>query len=115
MSSSQGCLVFQHIGNSSGSTSTRRRLGMVGDNVNIPLFQGNGPEHPRQYWFLCEALWKMKQVQYEDIKKGQLTMTFWGRALDWYMKFVKVLMQNSWKTLEKIRIGLNNEIKKQKS
>ena len=42
---------------------------MVGDNVNIPLFYGNGTEDPKQDWFLCEAVWTFKQVQDEDNKK----------------------------------------------
>ena len=60
---------------------------MAGDNVKIPLFQGNGTEDPKQYWFLCEVVRIVKQVQDDDIKKGKLAVTFRGRALEWYMKF----------------------------
>ena len=93
-SSSQGFLACQHNGNSSGLTNTRRKPRRVGDNVKFPLFQGNGAKDPGQYWFLIEALWIVKQVQYDDIKKGQLEMTFQGRALEWYMKFIQVPMGN---------------------
>ena len=49
---------------------------MMSDNVKLPLFHGNETEDPEKYWFLCEAVWTVKQVQDEDIKKGQLTTTF---------------------------------------
>ena len=87
---------------------------MVGDDVKIPLFQGNGTKDPEQYWFLCEAIWIVKQVQDDDIKKGQLAMTFRGWALDWYMKFVQVPMRHPYKTLAQIRTGLIEEFKNPK-
>ena len=49
---------------------------MEGDEIKLPLFQGNGIKNPEQYWFLCEVVWTVKQVQDEDIKKGQLATTF---------------------------------------
>ena len=55
---------------------------MVGDVVKLPLFHGNGTEDPEQYWFLCEAVWTIKQDHHDDIKKVQLETTFRGRALD---------------------------------
>ena len=54
---------------------------MEGEDVKSPLFQGNVTEDPKQYWFLCEALLIVKQVQYDDIKKGQLATTFQGWVL----------------------------------
>ena len=92
--SSQDFLVCHQHNNSSGSTNTGRRTRMVEDDVKLPLFHGNGIEDPEQYWFLYEAVWTVKQVQEEDIKKGQLGTTFRGCALDWYMKFIKVLIGN---------------------
>ena len=49
---------------------------MVGNNVKLPLFQGNKTEYLEQYWFICEAVWTVKQVQDEDIKKGHLGKPF---------------------------------------
>ena len=49
---------------------------MVGKEVKLPFFHGNGTEDPEQYWFLYEAVWTVKQVQDENIKKGQLAMNF---------------------------------------
>ena len=49
---------------------------MLGDDLKLPLFQGNGTEDLEQYWFLYEAIWTIKQVQDEDIKKGQVETKF---------------------------------------
>ena len=43
---------------------------MAGDDIKLPLFQGNGVEDPEQYWLLREAVWTLKKVQDDDIKKG---------------------------------------------
>ena len=75
---------------------------MVGDDVKLPLFHGNGTEDIEKYWFLCEVVWTIKKVQDEDIKKGQLETTFRGQALDWYMKFVQVPTGHQQNTLAKI-------------
>ena len=82
MSSSQGCPVCQHNGKNSESTSTGRRPRMVGGDVKLPLYQGNGTKDPEQYLFLCKEVWTLKQVQDDDIKKGQLVMTFQVGELD---------------------------------
>ena len=91
--------MCQHSGSSSGSMSTRRRPGMTRDDVKLPLFHGNGTKDPEQYWFLCKAIWIVKKVQDEEINKGQLATTFQGQALDWYMKFVQLLIGHQQKTL----------------
>ena len=49
---------------------------MAGDDMKLPLLQGNGTEDLEQYWFLSVAVWAVKQVQDKDIKKGQLETTF---------------------------------------
>ena len=36
---------------------------MEGDDAKLPLFHGNATEDPQQYWFLCEAVWTIKQAQ----------------------------------------------------
>ena len=30
---------------------------MVGDDIKLPIFNGNGMEDPKQHWFLCEVVW----------------------------------------------------------
>ena len=79
---------------------------MKGDDMKLPLFQGYGTKDPEKYWFLCEAVWMVKQVQDNNIKKGKLTLTFQGQELDWYMKFVQVLIGKPQKMLAQIRAGL---------
>ena len=87
---------------------------MAGDDVKLPLFHGNGIEDPEQYWFLCEAIWIVKKLLDEDIKKVQLEITFRGHALDWYMKFMQFPTQNLMNTLSEIRTRLIKEFRKPK-
>ena len=49
---------------------------MAGDDMKLPLFQGYGIEDPKQYWFSCEAVWMVKQVQDEYIKKENQRQPF---------------------------------------
>ena len=42
---------------------------MVGDDVKLPLFHGNGTKDPKQYWFLCKEFWTINQAQDDDVKK----------------------------------------------
>ena len=44
-----------------------RRNTMV-DDMKLPVFRGTGLEDPEQHWFLCEAMWHVKQVVDDDIK-----------------------------------------------
>jgi len=37
-------------------TTMPPRKNMVGGEMKLPLFQGNGSEDPQQHWFLCEAV-----------------------------------------------------------
>ena len=87
---------------------------MVGDEVKLTLFHGNGTEDPEQYWFLCEVVWTVRQAANNDVKKGQLATTLRGRALDWYMKFVQVPKGTSSKKLVEVKKGLIEEFKKLK-
>ena len=48
---------------------------MACNDAKLPLFHGNGTEDLEQYWFLCEALWTVKQTIDDEVKKGQLVMT----------------------------------------
>ena len=88
---------------------------MVGDDAKLPLFHGNETEGPEQYWFLCEAVWTVKQTTNDDFKRGLLAMNLRGHALDWFMKFVQVPMQAPIKTLDEVRKGLIEEFRKPKS
>ena len=88
---------------------------MTDDEVKLHLFHGNGTEDPEQYWFLCEAVWTVRQTVDDDVKKGQLATTLQGHALDWFVKFVQVPMGTPMKILAKFRKEMIEEFKKPKS
>ena len=88
---------------------------MAGDDMKLPLYHGNGTDDPEQYWFLCEAVWIVRQATNDDVKKGQLANTLQGRALDWFMKFIQVPQGNLVNTLDEICTGLIKEFRKPKS
>ena len=48
---------------------------MVGADIKLPIFNGNGLEDPEQYWFLCEDVRIVRQIQDENIKKAQMIST----------------------------------------
>ena len=87
---------------------------MVSDDMKIPLFHGNGTDDPKQYWLLCEEVWTIRKIADDDVKKGQLATTLWGRALDWCMKFMHVPMGTPTKTLDEVRKGIIEELWKPK-
>jgi len=60
---------------------------MVGGEMKLPLFHGNGSEDPQQHWFLCEAIWRVKKVTDANMKVAQIVTTFRDCTLNWYMKF----------------------------
>ena len=85
----------------------------MGDDIELPIFQGTGAEDPDQHFFLCEAVWNIKQVDNDDIKRAQLSTTFKERALTWFMKFSASTQQP--KTIQEIKNELKKEFKKPKS
>ena len=88
---------------------------MAGDEMKLPIFNGNGTDDPDQYWFLCEAIWTARQTIDDDVKKIQLATTLRGRALEWFMRFTWVPQGGIAKTLDEIIKGLFEEFKKSKS
>ena len=88
---------------------------MAGYNMKLPLFHGNETNDPEQYWFLCEAVWTVRQTIDDDVKKGMLATTLRGYRLDWFMKFIQVPQGTLVKTLDEIQTGLINEFIKSKS
>ena len=83
---------------------------MVGNDVDLPLFHGNGTEDIKQYWFLCEVVWIVRQTADDDVKKVQLDTTLRGRTLDWYMKFIQVPVGTPAKILDEFRRGIIEEL-----
>ena len=44
----------------------------MADDIKLQVFRGIGLQDLDQHWFLCEAMWNIKQVTYNDIKMAQL-------------------------------------------
>ena len=59
----------------------------MGDDMKLQVFKGTRLEDPEQHWFLCSAIWSVKQVVDDAIKMAQLTSTLRDRALNWFMKY----------------------------
>jgi len=55
---------------------------MAGGEMKLPLFHGNGLEDPQQHWFLCEVVWRVRQVVDADMKAAQVVTTFRDCALN---------------------------------
>jgi hypothetical protein len=85
----------------------------MADEMRLPTFRGDGSEDPDQNWFLCEAIWSIKNVTDEAIKQAQFSTTLRDRALSWYMKLVQGTAQP--KPLNEIKNELVAEFKKPKS
>jgi hypothetical protein len=83
------------------------------DEMRLPIFRGDGSEDPDQHWFLCEAVWNIKSIIDEAIKRTKLSSTLMDHALRWYMKLVQGLTQP--KPLNEIKNELIAEFKKPKS
>ena len=96
---------------STGPNQNRPLRNRMVDDTKLPTFKGTGGEDPEQHWFLCEAIWTIKQIQDDNVKLVQLATTLRDRALTWYMKYTT--MQN--RTLAQVRNAMIKEFKKPKS
>jgi hypothetical protein len=43
--------------------------------MRLPIFRGDGSEDPDQHWFLCEAIWNIKNFTDEVVKRTQFSTT----------------------------------------
>ena len=59
----------------------------MGDDMKLPTFKDTGAEDPEQHWFLCEAVWTIKQIQDDNTKLVQLATTLRERDLTRYMNY----------------------------
>jgi hypothetical protein len=84
----------------------------MADEMGLPTFRGDGSEDPDQHWFLCEAVWSIKNITDDALKRAQFSTTLRDRALSWYMKFVQ---GNAPKPLNSIKTMLIDEFNKPKS
>jgi hypothetical protein len=76
----------------------------MADEMRLPTFRGDGSEDPDQHWFLCEAVWSIKNVTDEYVKRAQFSTTLRDHALSWYMKFFQGVVQR--KLLNDIKTAL---------
>jgi hypothetical protein len=59
--------------------------------MRLPIFNGDGSKDPDQHWFICEAVWSIKNVTNDAVKRAQFSTTLRDHALTWYMKHVQGL------------------------
>jgi hypothetical protein len=85
----------------------------MADEMRLPKFKGDGSEDPEKHWFLCEAIWSIKNVIDEVVKWAQFITALRDRALSWYMKFVQGVSQP--KPLNQIKTALIEKFKKTNS
>ena len=64
---------------------------MAWNDIELPMSNGNGLADPEKNWFLCQAMWTLRHVQDDAIKKAHMITTLRGHALDWYIKKFVVL------------------------
>jgi hypothetical protein len=115
--SNQSNLSYQSTRSIGTSGLVHTQSGTLGrsmaDEMRLPTFRGDGSEDPDQHWFLCEAVWSIKNVTDEAVKRAQFSTTLRDRALRWYMKCVQGIAQP--KPLNEIKNVLSAEFKKLKS
>jgi hypothetical protein len=91
-------------------TQLRNQGKSMEDEMRLPIFIGDGSEDPDQHWFLCEAVWSIKKVTHEVVKRSQFSTTLRDHVLSWYMKFVTTSRQP--RALNEINTALSAEFKK---
>ena len=101
------------ITSSSTSIQTRNLGNFMADKMRLPIFRGDGFEDLDQHWFLCEAIWNIKNITDEAIKRNQFGTMLRDHALRWYMKLFQGLVQP--KPLNGIKNMLVAEFKKTNS
>jgi hypothetical protein len=85
----------------------------MADEMSLSTFRRDGSEDPDQHWFLCEAVWSIKNVTDEDVKRSHFSTTLRDHTLSWYIKFFQGVVQP--KMLNDIKTTLIFEFKKPKS
>ena len=53
----------------------------MADEMRLPIFRGDGFEDPDHHCFLCEAIWIIKQVTNEVVKRTQFSTTLRDHAM----------------------------------
>ena len=53
--------------------------------MKLPTFNGIGDEDMDRFWFIAESVWTAQNLASDVVKSAQLSLSFQGRALDWFM------------------------------
>ena len=85
----------------------------MADEMRLPIFRGDGYEDLDHHWFLCEAIWNIKNITDEDVKRNPFSTTPRDHELSWYMNLVQGLLQPN--PLNEIKNTLIAEFKKPNS
>jgi hypothetical protein len=80
-SSGSGSQVSTPCGGSSSSV----RMEGHDPTIKLPEFKGEASEDPEKHLFICEKIWKEKQIIDEDTKLSQLAIMLRYHTLEWYM------------------------------
>jgi hypothetical protein len=56
--------------------------------MRLPTFRGDGSQDQDRNWFLCEAVWSIKNITKKNVKIARFSTNLRYCALRWYMKFV---------------------------
>jgi hypothetical protein len=80
--------------------------------MRLPIFRGDGSKDPNHQWFLCEAVWNIKNITDKVVKINQFSTTLRDCMLRWYMKLVQGIAQP--KPLNEIKKVLIAKFKKPK-
>jgi hypothetical protein len=51
------------------------------DEMSLPIFRGDGSKDLDQHWFLCEAVWNIKNITDEVVKRNQFSTRLRDDAL----------------------------------
>jgi hypothetical protein len=98
-----------------GSSSTQFKMAGHDPMIKLPEFQGEASKDLEKNLFICENIWKSKQIKDEDTKLTQLEIVLRDHALDWYMSLDVDCLKGIPKTITDIKKLLVNEFQKPNS
>lgn len=83
------------------------KTNMVGSFTRYTEFVGRGNEDVEKHWYLCEAIWRVRQTQ-GNVRPVEFQTTLTERDLHWFIKWTE---QNQNPTVDNIKRGFVQEFK----
>lgn len=80
--------------------------------MKLPTFKGVGDEDMERFQFVANAVWTVKNVNTDVVKRAQLAMAFEVRVLDWIMGYIT---QNTDPTVDEFKKALKQQFRKPNS